>query len=78
MASERTFRDGCVSFKNPCVTSIKVFEPDDSKSWSSTVLDQMRFNRVVEKTKIVLIPVLEKKVKHCKTCNLNDHGGCKI
>ena len=76
MESKRTFRDGCVSFANPCVTSVKLFEPEEIKSWSSTVLDQARFNRRIEQSKDKLEPLFQKKIEHFKTCSLNDHDKC--
>lgn len=78
MGSERTFRDGCVSFKDPHVTSIRYFEPDKVKSWSSSVLDKIRFEDYVEKSKTILLPVLERKIRHLKNCNLKHHYDCNI
>ncbi len=76
MESKRTFRDGSVSFKEPCVTNIWYYEAVKEKSWAASVLDQMRFQNHIEKTKTVLLPVLESKIKHFKICKLKDHYEC--
>lgn len=78
MESKRTFRDGHIHFADPCVTSVKFFEPEEVKSWSSTVLDKQRFNRRIEQSKDKLDLLLETKIKHYKTCSLNEHDKCRL
>lgn len=79
MGSKRTFRDGgSVSFKEPCVTRIRYFEPDEVKSYTATVLDKIRFDKYIGETKAVLLPVLERKILHLETCKFKDHYKCKF
>ncbi len=76
MQSQRTFRDGCVSFSHPLVTGVKVFERSDEKSYSSRLLDAMRFNRRIDMVTPLLSEVIIKKLIHIDCCKLSDHTQC--
>lgn len=82
MSSIRTFRDGCVSFAEPCVTSVIIFEPDEPSklkiTWQTGVLDKIRFDRYVQEIKCRLHNVFEKKILHFRGCERNDHTKCQL
>lgn len=79
MWSKRTFRDGCVSFAEPLVTSVKYFEPEQTtKPYTTTVLDNIRFKRQIQTTETLLSPIIQRNIQHYLTCKLTDHYKCKI
>lgn len=83
MKSQRTFCDGCISFANPLVTSIWIYErhveeeeEEKNMSWISFALDRMRFKKRVLDLTPTLTPAIQEKINHFNKCKRTDHSNC--